>query len=117
MYDDKQYPYRCPLCLIRPSTCTEEANTGLKTVGCLTCDCPAPVFVEDKSEKYSFPGLSKYIPLIKWDKWVINYRKEHPNWHREAICNGCLKYNATESCINYNPDCIRCAEAKYPEEE
>lgn len=110
MYDDNESPYRCPLCLTRPSLCTTEANTGLQSVGCMTCNCGAPVFTQDKLE-------SKYMPLVKWDKWVSDYRKEHPEWHRELICKGCIKYRVNHICSDYDQDCIRCPEADYREIE
>ena len=110
MYDDKISPYRCPFCLTRPSLCTTEAITGLQSVGCLTCNCEAPVFTQDRLE-------SKYMPLVEWDKWVSDYRKEHPEWHREVICKGCIDFMESQVCQYYDPDIIRCPKAKYPEEE
>ena len=109
MYDDKESPYRCPFCLTRPSLCATEANTGLQTVGCLTCNCKAPVFRQEHHEP-------KCMPLVKWDKWVSDYRKANPDWHREVICKGCLKYKKNENCSDYDPDCINCPEAKYEED-
>ena len=110
MYDDLQSPYRCPLCLIRPSLCTVDAETKMQSVGCMTCNCNAPIFTQDRLE-------SKYIPLVKWDKWVSDYRKEHPNWHKEFICKGCLKYRTNRICSDYDENCINCPNAEYPKEE
>ena len=110
MYDDLQSPYRCPLCLIRPSLCTVDAETKMQSVGCMTCNCNAPIFTQDRLE-------SKYVPLVKWDKWVSDYRKEHPNWHRELICKGCLKYITNHICSDYDENCINCPNAEYPKEE
>jgi hypothetical protein len=108
MYDDLQSPYHCPLCLIRPSLCTVDAETKMQSVGCMTCNCKAPIFTQERLE-------SKYVPLVKWDKWVSDYRKEHPNWHKEFICKGCLKNNT--DCGYYNEDIIACPNAEYPKEE
>ena len=112
MYDDKQYPYRCPICLTRPSLCTEDAVTGLKTVGCLTNSCPAPLFVEP-TEGHGEKRYYKYHPLISWDNWVIKYREEHPDWHREAVCKSCLRYKKDEICKYYEEDMFRCPRAEY----
>ena len=117
MYDDKESPYRCPLCLTRPSLCTTEANTGLQTVGCMTMSCRAPVFTEPKDGLNAGTRQSKLLPLIEWDSWVSDYRKANPDWHREVICKGCLKYKKNENYSDYDPDCINCPEAEYKEEE
>ena len=110
MYDDNESPYRCPICLVRPSLCTVDATTKLQTVGCFTCDCSAPIFTQDRLE-------SKYMPLVKWDKWVIGYRKEHSDWHREFVCKNCLKYRKNHICSNYDENCVNCSNAEYPSED
>ena len=110
MYDDNQSPYRCPICLTRPSLCTRDALTNKVSVGCMTCDCSAPVFTQNKNE-------SKYMPLILWDRWVVRYRYEHPDWHRKHVCQGCLNYVENKVCQCYNADVIHCSEAVYPDEE
>ena len=111
MYDDKESPYRCPLCLVRPMLCTTEANSGSQVVGCMTCSCDAPVFTQ------KLPSEPRCMALVRCDGWVSNYRKEHPEWHREAICKGCLKYSKNHVCSDYDPDCMNCPEAKYEKEE
>lgn len=107
MYDDNQSPYRCPICLARPSLCTEDPSTGMKTVGCLTCNCEAPVFTQRQGEP-------KYMPLIEWDKWVVKYRNEHKNWHKDCLCKKCLRDKS--NCEFYDPDYINCPDAVYEEE-
>ena len=103
MYDDNQSPYRCPICLVRPSLCTTDALTGKHTVGCLTCNCKAPVFTQKENE-------SKYVPLIEWDKWVVKYRKEHPRWHEEYLCAGCIRYEKHKDCEFYDENIFNCSE-------
>lgn len=76
----------------------------------MTCNCKAPVFTQDRLE-------SKYMPLVKWDKWVSDYRRANPEWHRELICKDCIKYRVNHVCSDYDPDCIRCPEADYREIE
>lgn len=106
MYDDYQSPYRCPICLIRPSLCTTEPSTGLYRAGCMTCNCGAPVFTQRQVE-------SKYMPLIEWDKWVVKYRKEHKNWHKDYLCKNCLRDKS--NCKFYDADYINCPDAVYEE--
>ena len=108
MYDDNESPYRCPICLVRPSLCTVDATTKLQTVGCMTYGCSAPIFTQKANE-------SKYVPLIEWDKWVVRYRNNH-DWHRNAICKGCLKYRENHICSDYDENCINCPNAEYPTE-
>lgn len=84
MYDNPSLPYRCPLCLQPVSPCTEDALTRKKTCGCLTCFCKAPVFTQEEGE-------SVFMPSIRWNNWVIQYHKEHPNWHKDSLCKGCIR--------------------------
>ena len=100
MYDNPNLPYRCPKCLQSVSDCTSNALTGKRTCGCLTCSCDAPIF-EQKD------GESIYAARVKWDKWVVAYRNEHPNWHRENICKGCKFENV--SCDFYDDNCVNCS--------
>lgn len=99
MNDNPNIPYRCPLCLNPVSDCLSDALTGKKVCGCMTCNCDAPHFTQGAND-------SIFIPRIKWDHWVIAYRNEHPNWHREVICKGCEFENT--SCSFYNADAINC---------
>ena len=115
MYDDNESPYRCPLCLVRPSLCTTDATTGKHTVGCLTCNCGAPVFTEPDFDFRLNHGSLKYVPLVKWDRWVVQYRNEHPNWHKEHVCRGCLK--DWKTCGHYDKDCVACPDAVCETEE
>ena len=101
MYDDNVSPYRCPLCLVRPSLCTVDARTKRQSVGCMTCNCSAPIFIQNENE-------SKYMPLILWDRWVVRYRYEHPKWHEEYICDGCNKYDGCGSCEHYDENVVNC---------
>lgn len=113
MHDDNESPYRCPLCLVRPSLCMIDPFTNKHTVGCMTCGCDAPLFKESDFD-IDIPGL-EYRPLIEWDRWVVRYRNEHPNWHQEHICKGCLK--DWKTCGHYDKDCIACPDAVYETEE
>lgn len=106
MYDDNQSPYRCPICLTRPSLCMRDVLTNKPSVGCMTCNCSAPIFTQNENE-------SKYMPLILWDRWVVRYRYENPNWHKEFMCKGCLKYRTNYICSDYDENCINCPNAEY----
>ena len=115
MYDDNESPYRCPLCLVRPSLCTTDATTGKHTVGCLTSNCGAPVFTEPDFDFRLNYGSLKYVPLVKWDRWVVQYRNEHPNWHQEHVCDGCLK--DWKTCGHYDADMVACPDTVCETEE
>lgn len=80
--DNPFMPYRCPICFNPVSPCLWSADGKRKSCGCFTTYCDAPIFEHKNNE-------SQFIPLIEWNKWVINYRKEHPNYHREFMCKGC----------------------------
>ena len=99
MYDNPNLPYRCPLCLQPVSPCTEDALTRKKTCGCLTCSCKAPVFTQEEGE-------SIFMPSIRWNNWVIKYRREHPNWHRDVLCKVCINQNSP--CKYYDDNYINC---------
>lgn len=108
MYDDPNSPYRCPKCFQVVSDCTSSANGKHKTCGCFTCSCDAPIF-EQKSKE------SKYMPRIKWDRWVIKYRNEHPNYHKDYLCEDCLRDR--NNCKYYDEEMINCPNAEYPRED
>lgn len=95
MYDEPSLPYRCPICMQPVSPCTEDATTGKRTCGCLTCSCPAPIFTQKDGE-------SIYMASIYWNNWVIQYRKEHPNWHKDSLCKDCIRQK--EKCDYYDDD-------------
>ena len=100
MYDNPSLPYRCPICLQSVSPCTEDATTRKRTCGCLTYPCPAPIFTQKDGE-------SIYMASIHWNNWVIQYRKEHPNWHKDSLCKGCIEQK--EKCDYYNAEHINCS--------
>lgn len=105
MYDDPNMPYRCPICLQRVSSCTISANGKFRTCGCMTCDCPAPHFEQESILE------SQYTPMIKWNNWVIAYRKEHLDWHKDNVCKGCLRDR--NNCEYYDEEMINCPKAIY----
>lgn len=101
MFDNPNIPYRCPICLNPISDCLRDANTHKVVCGCMTCNCKAPHFTQGDND-------SIYVPRIKWDQWVIAYRNEHPNWHREAVCGGCDREKM--KCEHYDENLINCGE-------
>ena len=78
MHDDPKLPYRCPKCFQVVSPCTWNASGKLRTCGCLTCNCDAPIF-EQKI------GESEYTPMIEWNNWVIAYRNKHSDYHKYYV--------------------------------
>jgi len=106
-YDNPDMPYRCPICFSPVSPCTSDGLTNLKTCGCLTCNCPAPQFMQK-------PNESKYMPRIQWDRWVIQYRREHPDYHKDYMCKYCLRDR--KNCEYYNENALHCLNGIYPEE-
>ena len=108
MYDDPRLPYRCPKCFQSVSTCTMSANGKYHTCGCLSCSCDAPVF-----EQNPFEFESPYMPRIRWDRWVIQYRKEHPDYHKDYMCRYCLRDR--NNCEYYNENALHCLNGIYPE--
>lgn len=107
MYDDPNLPYRCPLCFQIVSDCTSSADGKHKTCGCFTCSCPAPIFEQKPQE-------SIYMPRVLWDRWVIRYRNEHPDYHKDYLCKNCLRDR--ENCKYYDGEMINCPDAVYEEE-
>lgn len=97
MYDNPSLPYRCPLCLQPMSPRTEDVTTGKRTCGCLSCS--APEFTQKEGE-------SIFIPSILWNNWVTKYRREHPSWHRDVLCKGCINQNSL--CEYYDGNYINC---------
>lgn len=104
MYDDPNSPYRCPKCFQVVSDCTSSADGKHKTCGCFTCSCDAPIFEQKSNE-------SKYMPRIDWDNWVIRYRNEHPDYHKDYLCKNCLRDR--ENCKYYDEEMINCPDAVY----
>ena len=99
-YDNPDMPYRCPICFSPISPCLTSAISNRNVCGCMTMGCKAPVFERTENE-------SKFIPFIKWNNWVINYRKEHPNYHREYMCKGCELEGV--SCNSYDENATDCS--------
>ena len=97
--NDPFMPYRCPICFNPVSPCMTNAISNKKTYGCITMSCKAPIFEQKNNE-------SKFTPLVEWNKWVIEYRKEHPNYHREYMCKGCELEGI--SCDFYDENAINC---------
>lgn len=97
--NDPFMPYRCPICFNPISPYLWSADGKRKSCGCFTMSCDAPIFEQKNNE-------SKFIPLIEWNKWVINYRKEHPNYHREFMCKGCELEGV--SCDFYDENTLHC---------
>lgn len=97
--NDPFMPYRCPICFNPVSPCMTNAISNKKTYGCMTMSCKAPIFEQKNNE-------SKFTPLIEWNKWVIEYRKEHPNYHREYMCKGCESEGV--SCDFYDENVTNC---------
>ena len=108
MYDNPNLPYRCPLCFQVVSDCTSSADGKHRTCGCFTCNCSAPIFEQKPLE-------SIYMPRVLWDRWVIRYRNEHPNYHKDYLCKNCLRDR--ENCKYYDEEMINCPDAVYEEEE
>ena len=108
MYDDPKLPYRCPKCFQVVSPCTWNASGKLRTCGCFSCSCDAPIF-EQKI------GESEYTPMIKWNNWVIAYRNKHSDYHKDYLCKGCLRDR--KNCEFYDEERINCSDAEYPREE
>ena len=106
MYDNPNLPYRCPLCFQVVSDCTSSADGKHRTCGCFTCSCSAPIFEQKPLE-------SIYMPRILWDRWVIRYRNEHPNYHIDYLCKNCLRDR--ENCKYYDEEMINCPDAVYEE--
>ena len=107
MYDDPRVPYRCPKCFQSVCSCTMSANGKYHTCGCFSCNCDAPVFEQKPSE-------SPYMPRIRWDRWVIQYRNEHPDYHKDYLCKNCLRDR--NNCEYYNEEYINCPDALYEKE-
>ena len=107
-YDNPDMPYRCPICFNPVSPCLWSADGKRKSCGCFTMSCDAPIFEQHE-------GDSEFTPRIKWNNWVIAYRKEHPNYHREFMCKGC-KFEKV-SCDFYDEDAYQCCNWKQPMEE
>lgn len=107
-YDNPEMPYRCPICFSPVSPCIRDGHTNLRTCGCMTCNCPAPVFMQKFKE-------SEYIPFVLWNNWVIQYRREHPDYHKDYLCKDCLKDKT--KCEYYDENVIHCLNAEYSREE
>ena len=108
MYDDPKLPYRCPKCFQVVSPCTWNTSGKLRTCGCFSCSCDAPIF-EQKI------GESEYTPMIEWNNWVIAYRNKHSDYHKDYLCKGCLRDR--NNCKYYDEEMINCPNAEYPREE
>lgn len=46
------------------------------------------------------------MPSIRWNNWVIKYRRENPSWHRDVLCKGCISQNSP--CKHYDDNYINC---------
>ena len=104
MYDNPNLPYRCPLCFQSVSNCLWDSTGKRKACGCTTCNCNAPMF----EQKF---GESIFMPEIKWNNWVIKYRNEHPDYHKDYLCKKCLRDR--KDCKYYNSELINCPDALY----
>ena len=108
MYDDPKLPYKCPKCFQVVSPCTWNASGKLRTCGCFSCNCDAPIF-EQKI------GESEYTPMIEQNNWVIAYRNKHSDYHKDYLCKDCLRDR--NNCKYYDEEMINCPNAEYPREE
>lgn len=108
MYDNPNLPYRCPKCFNPVSSHLTDITGKRYVCGCMTCDCDAPVFTQEQGE-------SIYMPRIKWDNWVVNYRNDNPDYHKEYLCKNCLRNK--KDCGFYNEEYINCPYVIYEKDD